>query len=913
MASSNKLFGPIRAAGTRVEERPPAQEIQEGELGVFAVVGQFARGDVNTLALPVMNVCPGRESFFRKMGSRMDGVTAPDVCEHYFSHAEGGQILAIRVTDGLEEKAQVTLYSRHWGLGYGLGESLTDSQVQTKIPLLTVKAKNGGRWGGRKRLLTATYTLTGDLTDTTLTTGITMLADELKGATLTLAGVTGRSWTVVSNSTAGVITVTTGSKMKTEYDALGASSKRYQVELSNLTLRSGDIQSLSLQVIRASAVPASNFGLVVRVDNQIVKTYEDLSLDPTSDYYVETMVEADTANSELEVVDLLSGGSYDFGTGDLRPANFYGVPTTVAALTATFQPAQVVSVAASIKVVKIEKTTVDPVPHRLTFTWVAADNKYTVVATEVSKDVDLRNLPDFTMVGGGAEYHQTYAPGALPTVKITVDHSAEPANGATIVVDVLPVPAEALGGAILPAAKTSPLNSFRVSAVTVDTVSISSGSLLTLGLAPTLASVTSTNAQAYAPSTGASDKLLISVDGRADVTVTLASTDTTAALVVAAINAAFDALFGAGVLNPASATSDNKVKFDSLHWEKGPGSSIEFKTIANDAYTVLGLTVGVTRGVAGREMELSFAQQCYGGYDGATPADSAFLDALDLVSSSLKQATALGKGFVQISCPDKTSTDVQRRGLAFAEANNYAYPVLIPSSTTTDEGAADYIDGTIGRSDHGLTYFPSYGYVVDPDRQGALKLVPLVGMIAGLDAKFARTNRGYHVPAAGVDAKLPLVVSLPTGKRIINEEMLNPRGINTIKFRAGQAIVWGARTIFESGSIKFKNHRFQLSHYEIVLLTNFDDIIFALNDGITRSLLKMRLEAYFKPEWVPKRALFGEKFTDACKIKIDSENNTAATAAAGDLYCDIELALTNIVERFVIRVGKKGVSESTSA
>lgn len=914
MASPIKRFGPVLGAGTAVEERPPATEIQDSSLGVFAVVGQFQRGEVNTLAAPVMNICPGASSFARKMGSRMDGVTAPDVCEHYFQHAQGGEVLAIRVTDGLEEKAQATLYSRHWGLGYGLSEALVDSQVQTKLPILTVKAKNGGRWGGRKRLLTATYAADGDLTDTALTTGITMLEDELKGATLTLAGITGRSWTIVSNSTAGVITVTTGSKMKTEWDALGATSRRYQVELANLTLRSGDTQSLSLQVIRASADPDNNFGLVVRVDGQIVKTYEDLSLDPTSDYYVETVVEADTANAEIEVVDLLSGGSYDFGTGDLRPANFYGVPTTLAALTATFQPAQVVSISsAAIKVVKIEKTTVDPVPCRLTFTWVAASNKYTVTASEVDKDYDLRNLPDFTMTGGGAEYHQTYAPGALPVVKITVDHSAEPADGATIVVDVLPVKAECVGGGIFPAAKTSPLNSYRISAATVDTVSIASGDLTTLGLAPTLASVTSANAQAYAPSTGSSDKLLLSIDGRADVTVTLANTDTTAALVVAAINAAFDAIFGAGNLNPASVTTDNKVKLSSTHWEKGPGSSIAIKTIANDAYTVLGFTVAVTRGVAGREVELSFPTQCAGGYDGVTPADSAYLNALDLTVSALKQATPLGKGFLAISCPDKTSTDVQRRGIAFAEANNHEYKVLIPSGTTTDEAAVDYIDSTIGRSDHGWVCFPSYGNIKDPDREGPLKLVPLVGMVAGLDCLYATKNRGYHAPASGTDAKLPLVVSLPTGKRILNEEMLNPRGLNAIKFRQGQAIVWGARTIFESTSFKFRAHRAQLSHYEHTLLTNFDDIIFSLNDEVTRELLRLRLANYFRPEWLPKRALTGAKFEDACQIKIDSENNTAATAAAGDLFCDLTLALTGIVERFVVRVGKKGVTESTSA
>ena len=44
-------------------------------------------------------------------------------------------------------------------------------------------------------------------------------------------------------------------------------------------------------------------------------------------------------------------------------------------------------------------------------------------------------------------------------------------------------------------------------------------------------------------------------------------------------------------------------------------------------------------------------------------------------------------------------------------------------------------------------------------------------------------------------------------------------------------------------------------------------------------------------------------------IKIDTENNDDDTRAQGDMYADIELTLADTVERFIIRIGKAGVSE----
>lgn len=93
--------------------------------------------------------------------------------------------------------------------------------------------------------------------------------------------------------------------------------------------------------------------------------------------------------------------------------------------------------------------------------------------------------------------------------------------------------------------------------------------------------VTGTVAQPFAPVTGTSDKLSIKVDGGSAQEITLANTDTTAALVVTKINAT---LTGA----TASATTDNKVKIVSATTR----GSVEFVTIASNAYSILGFTVG---------------------------------------------------------------------------------------------------------------------------------------------------------------------------------------------------------------------------------------------------------------------------------------------------------------------------------
>jgi len=295
-----------------------------------------------------------------------------------------------------------------------------------------------------------------------------------------------------------------------------------------------------------------------------------------------------------------------------------------------------------------------------------------------------------------------------------------------------------------------------------------------------------------------------------------------------------------------------------------------------------------------------------------------FLDGLDAVTSTLNRIFGKNKGLCKLATPGIVSAAVVKAALEYASARNYQYIVEIPSSITGEAEAVDHINTTIGRSDYGFTYFPSYGSVLDPDATPGASDVPLkqqslTGMILGRHALVAKNYDGYHKAPADIGVTLPDVLELPTGDPetaiALNEEVLNPQGINVVKFRQGTVIVWGDRTISPTTEWKWLHQRSLMSHYENLLRENFDWIVFSINDPDTQELASTTLRAFFLPEWI-KRAIRGDKFQDAFKLKIDAENNTDATRAAGDLNAEILLRLADTVERFKIVIGKQGIFDA---
>ena len=133
--------------------------------------------------------------------------------------------------------------------------------------------------------------------------------------------------------------------------------------------------------------------------------------------------------------------------------------------------------------------------------------------------------------------------------------------------------------------------------------------------------------------------------------------------------------------------------------------------------------------------------------------------------------------------------------------------------------------------------------------------------------------------------------------------------MNVIKKKLGNFVIYGGRTIGKTTAFQFRTHRLQLSHYEHTFLDSFDFVIFALNNAETRAQLISLFNGFFQQEFA-KGVVVGTSLQDAVKIKIDDDNNPAASVAAGDLNAEVMIRLVNFVERFIITVGKQGIFES---
>jgi len=677
----------------------------------------------------------------------------------------------VRVTDGNELQSELPLFARR----------------TLSTPMGTLKAKNGGRWGGKEKRHSADMAGAGDLTEITLDTGLsTFTTDEWKGGFVELDIVSNVRFPIIGNDNAGLISVAVDATMKAQWTAAGSGNLRYYLALEN------EAKALSVEISDGEESPTTEFKLSIFVDGDLVTIYPDLSTDPDSAHYWVKTINDDGANAEVEAVDLFTGQH----TADVRPANHYGLIDTVTA------------------------TVMNAVVHDFTISSpVAGGDPTFALGTTVDAQVAQKITVTMTSATVGTVVSDKF--GALGTA--TLGALFDPPNAA--------------GGA-LPNKWVPPFT-------------------LTAGGTP----------------------LAIS-----------------------------DIL----VINYKPFTSGDLVG-GFLFPDKPNARTARFRIVDNDHDTITvadgsDLTVD---GAPADEFMVQWPEDFAGGRDGhADLVDADYnAQAWDPSFSPFTQLFGKNQGLVKFATPGVTSVAVQKAGIAFAFAKNYQYRVEIPSNVTTEAGAEDFINNQIGRSNYAVASFPSFGSVADPTGGAGLRLTTLTGQIHGREAAYSRDFDGYHKAAAGLDAVLPKVLELPTGDNVLDEEFLNPLGISVIKKNKGNFVIWGDRTLFLTSEWKWKHQREQMSYYEHVLQESFDFIIFAINDPVTEKIALTSLRSFFLPEF-NKRALRGDEFEDAAILKIDSENNTDATRANGDLFADILLRLADTVERFRIRIGKQGIFES---
>lgn len=881
---TQRRFGPTRGAGTVIVERESPGQIEPGALGTTAYTGIMKKGPVGK-AFRAMS----RTQYLFRAGGLIPESQLPDAALSFYRESRGrGSLWLNRVTDGNEKKSTVQMFNR----------------LATGSLVAEFEAGNGGRWGGKKQRLVDEYASFTALTVTLSNPPTGLKTDELVGALVKFKALPGKSFKVESNTSAGVLTFASDVDLVDELQ--GTSNQLLEVDLEN----SGE--ALAVLVKDGVRNPGTEFGLQFYLIEggitSLEKSFDNLSLDPqASNYYVDVINAESDSEFLIKAKNLNIGGSLVAGQ---RPANYANEIETLTATTLTSQIhfLSLSSVQNAKMVLASESLGSEIIKDKLTLTNTVAGTRSSETHTYTGQPSDGETIDI-----GGDTFTYKNAPSGAQDIQIggsledTIDNTVSVVN-AFVTGDVSKLYFVEKGSptTLVAYAKTAGTAGDSIAVAT----SVTGGSWgnatlqggvdqtwdLTSEKMPFLGTLAITSGVAFAAPNDFGYGFTLR-DSTLDSSREWQAGDTITVIVEPFET---DALVG-GQLFPDE--SDSRTKF---------------RIVSNDANSITVKTGSdmTSAASAGDIFRVQYIQELRGGYDGiAEIADSNYEDTYDTETSPLRSLRGKNLGLVKLATPGITASAVQKAGVAFSESQNWQYRYEIPANITDEVDAEEFVNATIGRNDFAKVHWPSYVKV--SKEGGGLKLITATGMIHGEEALIANNFQGFHKAAAGEDAILGQALALPDGmgddREPLDEEFLNPQGINVIREKSGNLVLWGDRSLSIDPAFTFVHKREYLSHVENIFLENFDFIIFALNseDASTQSQLIAAFIAFWTPE-LAKNAIVGDTVQEATQLKIDSENNTDVTRAAGNLFADMSIRIVDTVERFIIRIGQQGVTEDVA-
>ncbi|MET7669526.1 phage tail sheath family protein [Micromonospora luteifusca] len=204
------------------------------------------------------------------------------------------------------------------------------------------------------------------------------------------------------------------------------------------------------------------------------------------------------------------------------------------------------------------------------------------------------------------------------------------------------------------------------------------------------------------------------------------------------------------------------------------------------------------------------------------------------------------------------------------------------------------------QSEFGAFYYP-WLRVRDPI-SGELELTPPSGHLAGI---WARTDalRGVHKAPANEPVRgavdLGYLVTRP------EHDVLNPKGVNVIRYFAGEGIrVWGARTLAaEASEWRYLNVRRLSIAIEQAIANGTRWMVFEPNDFTLWRSIRRDIGAFLTRVW-RDGALLGRSPEEAFFVKCDEETNPADVRDAGMVIAHIGIAVVKPAEFVVFKLSQ---------
>ena len=204
-------------------------------------------------------------------------------------------------------------------------------------------------------------------------------------------------------------------------------------------------------------------------------------------------------------------------------------------------------------------------------------------------------------------------------------------------------------------------------------------------------------------------------------------------------------------------------------------------------------------------------------------------------------------------------------------------------------------------SDYAAVYFP-WIQVFDPVNE--LVYVPPSGHMAGIYAR-VDAGRGVHKAPANEPVLGALGLKYPISK--VQQDGLNPQGVNCIRSLNGNITVWGARTIGgdSNGVFKYISTRRLFLFLRKSIDQGTQWVVFEPNDPSLWAKVNRNVGAFLTNVW-RDGALFGTVPAEAFYVKCDAETNPPDLRNLGQLVTEIGVAPVQPAEFVIFRITQWG-------
>jgi phage tail sheath protein FI len=143
----------------------------------------------------------------------------------------------------------------------------------------------------------------------------------------------------------------------------------------------------------------------------------------------------------------------------------------------------------------------------------------------------------------------------------------------------------------------------------------------------------------------------------------------------------------------------------------------------------------------------------------------------------------------------------------------------------------------------------------------------------------------------------------------LQQDLLNPHGVNVLRKLNGNIKVWGARTIGGSENTEFKyiNVRRLFNYLRASIEQGTQWAVFEPNNADLWAKITRNLTAFLRRVW-QSGGLFGAAEEEAFYVKCDAETNPPAVRDLGMVVTEVGVAITRPAEFVVFRLGQKSES-----